>query len=248
MSPQLKFSRVSTVFYWPRVFSLLCIYCGLCKTIGARKLTVCLSGFIFRARANHRFSPVTFGVSPSLAHHVTTYLLDRTWGEVPPSSFLLSAPASLPELSSPSTQGMPALSLWGRCTPLGHSPQATFPPRNFFLLEPALAWQALVVKNPPASEETQDMWGRSQSQDPLEKKMATWQPTPVFLPGKCHEQRSLVGCGPWGHKELGTAGHTHMHKINHVLERNGACFIWTWKSSLAKNEYLQWTLKNNPVF
>ena len=28
-----------------------------------------------------------------------------------------------------------------------------------------------------------------------------WQPTPVFLPGKSHGQRSLVGCGPRGHKE-----------------------------------------------
>ena len=27
-----------------------------------------------------------------------------------------------------------------------------------------------------------------------------WQPTPVFLPGKCHGQRSLVGYSPWGHK------------------------------------------------
>ena len=29
-----------------------------------------------------------------------------------------------------------------------------------------------------------------------------WHPTPVFLPGKCHGQRSLVGYHPWGHKEL----------------------------------------------
>ena len=28
-----------------------------------------------------------------------------------------------------------------------------------------------------------------------------WQPTPVFLPGKFHGQRSLVGYSPWGHKE-----------------------------------------------
>ena len=28
-----------------------------------------------------------------------------------------------------------------------------------------------------------------------------WQPTPIFLPGESHEQRSLVGYGPWGHKE-----------------------------------------------
>ena len=30
----------------------------------------------------------------------------------------------------------------------------------------------------------------------------SWQPTPVFLPGKPHGQRSLVGYRPWGWKEL----------------------------------------------
>ena len=29
-----------------------------------------------------------------------------------------------------------------------------------------------------------------------------WQPTPVFLPGEFHGQRSLVGYSAWGHKEL----------------------------------------------
>lgn len=28
-----------------------------------------------------------------------------------------------------------------------------------------------------------------------------WQPTPEFLPGEFHEQRSLVGYSPWGRKE-----------------------------------------------
>ena len=27
------------------------------------------------------------------------------------------------------------------------------------------------------------------------------QPTPIFLPGKFCEQRSLAGYGPWGHQE-----------------------------------------------
>ena len=31
-----------------------------------------------------------------------------------------------------------------------------------------------------------------------------WLPTPVFLPGEFHGQRSLVGYSPWGHKESGT--------------------------------------------
>ena len=31
-----------------------------------------------------------------------------------------------------------------------------------------------------------------------------WQPTPVFLPGESHAQRSLAGYSPWGHKESDT--------------------------------------------
>ena len=53
-----------------------------------------------------------------------------------------------------------------------------------------------LVKNLPAMQETQvqSLGG----EDSLEKK---WQPTPVFLPGKFHGQRSLAGNSPWGHKE-----------------------------------------------
>ena len=39
-------------------------------------------------------------------------------------------------------------------------------------------------------------------EDPLEKGMAL--PTPVFLPGESHGQRSLVGYSLWGHEELDT--------------------------------------------
>ena len=34
--------------------------------------------------------------------------------------------------------------------------------------------------------------------------MRAWQPTPVFLPGGPHGQRSLVGYSPWGCQELYT--------------------------------------------
>ena len=33
---------------------------------------------------------------------------------------------------------------------------------------------------------------------PLEENGA-----PVFFPGKCHGQRSLVGYSPWGHRRVG---------------------------------------------
>ena len=51
-----------------------------------------------------------------------------------------------------------------------------------------------------------------------------WQPTPVFLPGKPHRQKSLTGYSPWGHKELSTAEqqhstvqHIHFQKIPHYI-------------------------------
>ena len=31
-----------------------------------------------------------------------------------------------------------------------------------------------------------------------------WQPTPAFLPGESHGQKSLVGYSPWDHKESDT--------------------------------------------
>ena len=31
-----------------------------------------------------------------------------------------------------------------------------------------------------------------------------WLPTPIFLPGKSHGQRSLMGYSPWGHQESDT--------------------------------------------
>ena len=34
-----------------------------------------------------------------------------------------------------------------------------------------------------------------------EAQRRRWHPTPVLLPGKSHEQRSLVGYSPWGRKE-----------------------------------------------
>ena len=38
-----------------------------------------------------------------------------------------------------------------------------------------------------------------------------WQPTPGFLTGKSHGQRSLVGYSPWGRKESDTTEATKQH-------------------------------------
>ena len=39
-----------------------------------------------------------------------------------------------------------------------------------------------------------------------------WQPTPVFLPGESHGQRSLVYYSPWGSQKSWTQLSTHTHK------------------------------------
>ena len=52
--------------------------------------------------------------------------------------------------------------------------------------------------------------------DPWVKKIPwtkAWQPTPVFLPGESHGQRSLLGYSPWDCKQLDTTEatqHTHV--------------------------------------
>ena len=40
-----------------------------------------------------------------------------------------------------------------------------------------------------------------------------WQPTPVFVPGESHGQRSLAGYCPWGHKQLDITKHALVHTI-----------------------------------
>ena len=57
---------------------------------------------------------------------------------------------------------------------------------------------ALVVKNPLANA-----GGARDGLSPWVGKISwrrAWQPTPAFLPGEPHGQRSLAGEGPWGHK------------------------------------------------
>ena len=60
---------------------------------------------------------------------------------------------------------------------------------------------------------------RKSSFDPWVRKISwrkEWLPTPVFLPGESHGQRSLVGYSPWGSKESDTAEQlTHFFNPEH---------------------------------
>ena len=77
-----------------------------------------------------------------------------------------------------------------------------------------------------------------------------WQPTPVFLPGESHGQRSLVGCRLWGRTELDMTEamqqqqpevflpanwDTMTMKCDHVCNILGQCLA---QSSLLNNYYL----------
>ena len=62
-----------------------------------------------------------------------------------------------------------------------------------------------------------------------------WQPTPDFLPGKSHGQRSLGGYSPWGCKESDTTEHArtaiqfeeslNRKYLGHILNRNPESII-----------------------
>ena len=56
-----------------------------------------------------------------------------------------------------------------------------------------------VVKNLPANAGDEGLISGS-GRFPWKRK---WHPAPVFLPGKSHEQWSLVAYSAWGHKRVG---------------------------------------------
>ena len=57
----------------------------------------------------------------------------------------------------------------------------------------------------------QEIWIRYLGgKDPWMRK---WQPTPVFLPGKAYEQRSLAGYSPWGCEESDMTEHAQTSKF-----------------------------------
>ena len=59
------------------------------------------------------------------------------------------------------------------------------------------------------------------------------QPTPVFLPGKSHGQRSLEGSSPWGHKELDMTERLNSHHIlaQTFSDRRKCRCVWAREST-----------------
>ena len=53
-----------------------------------------------------------------------------------------------------------------------------------------------------------------------------WEPTPGFLPGNSHGQRSLAGCSPWGREELDTTERLHFHALEKEMATHSSVLAW----------------------
>ena len=79
--------------------------------------------------------------------------------------------------------------------------------------------------------------------DPWVKKIPwkrEWLPTPVFLPGESHGQKSLVGYSQWGHKELDMTERLSTH-LSLSIQRN----VW-FLFSFFKSKPL-WAFNLKPI-
>ena len=59
----------------------------------------------------------------------------------------------------------------------------------------------------------------------MTKYVWKWHPTPVFLTGEPHGQKSLLG-SPWGHKESDTIEHTHIHYMEKETATHSSILAW----------------------
>ena len=55
-----------------------------------------------------------------------------------------------------------------------------------------------------------------------------WHPTPVFLPGKSHGWRNLVGCSSWGREESDTTRRLpfHFHALEKEIATHSSVLAW----------------------
>ena len=91
-----------------------------------------------------------------------------------------------------------------------------------------------VVKNLSVKQDMQEMWVRSLGWEDIWRRK--WQPTLVFLPGKCHGQRSLAVYSSLGRKELDMTESTkqqttiHENKGNNRLYATDKVMKAIWKT------------------
>ena len=94
-------------------------------------------------------------------------------------------------------------------------------------LSPVFQWAsqvALVIKNPPANAGDCKRSGLNSWVRKIFWRRA-WKPTPVFLPEESHGRKSLVGYGPWGHKDSDATEHARMH-----IQPQASLVVWALAS------------------
>ena len=76
-----------------------------------------------------------------------------------------------------------------------------------------------VVKNPPTNAgDVGSIPGPGRSLDQEDPWRRKWQPASIFLPGKSHGLRSLVGYSPWHHRRVRRNLATRLRVTDHVAE------------------------------
>ena len=95
---------------------------------------------------------------------------------------------------------------------------------NWSNLAAAAAWVVMALPGRASGKESAYHYRRRKRCrfDPWVGKIPwrrKWQPTPVFLPGELHGQKSQGGCSPCGHRESDMTEHTHTHTHTHMKIR-----------------------------
>ena len=72
----------------------------------------------------------------------------------------------------------------------------------------------------------------------------TWQPTPVFLPGESHGQRSLVGYNPWGHKsQTQLSDWAYMHTLCDLAPNSLSQELHEWaRQTASPSSWSVWSM------
>ena len=150
-------------------------------------------------------------ITPSTIHRkkvkVKVKSLSRVWLFVTPWTVARQAPLSM---------GFSRQEYWSG---LSFPPPEDLPNPGIKLMPPALGGGSLLMSHLGSPrhpigvywEVREILWCRK------------WQPTPVFLPGESHGQRSLMGYSSWGHKETDTTEQLSTHTQEATVYGSQVC-------------------------
>ena len=180
-------------FYWSTVV-LQCCQFLLCSKVNQPHIYMYLPFFGFPSHLGHHRAPRR--VPCAVLYVLISYLFYTQYHSVYVSvSVFQPIPSSFPPWYPYVCVSIYALQIIQRdtCTPV-------FTAAPFTITR---TWE--LYKYPSTDERIKKMWFiYTIEYYSAIRQRRQWQPNPVLLPGKSHEQRSLVGCNPWGCEESDT--------------------------------------------